>query len=122
MSATAVRVRIALGLDVLSVLVAVPLILLSEAHDAPGGGLLGVLLMIGTAAFGLRMVARSAGDGRVRGTKDGRGHSLEEELRLTQLEVGDLQGQVALLDEKLAFTQSLLESRAAANPALPSRA
>jgi hypothetical protein len=109
MRSTAAKVMIALGIDVLSVMLAVPLILFSEADDAPGGVLLGILLMIGAAAFGLQIVLRNPNRGRRRG--DDRPRALEEELRLTQSELGELQGQVALLDEKLAFTQSLLESR-----------
>jgi hypothetical protein len=91
-------------------MIAVPLILFSEADDAPGGVLLGILLMIGAAALGLRIVLRSSNGGRRAGMIS-RHRSVEEELRETQAQLGELEGYVALLDEKLAFTQSLLESR-----------
>jgi hypothetical protein len=122
MRSTVMNVLMALGLVVLGVAVAVPLILYSEADDAPGGVLIGILLIIGAAALGFKVVLRNPTGAPSHGIIDDRYHALEEDLRVTQSQLGDLQGEVAQLEEKLAFTQSLLEGRKPANPALPPRA
>jgi hypothetical protein len=58
MKSTVRNVLIALGVVTLGIAIAVPLILYSEADDAPGGVLLGILLMIGTAALGFKIALR----------------------------------------------------------------
>ena len=50
----------ALGLIALGVAIGVPLIMYSEADDAPGGVLIGILLIIGAVALGVRIATKSA--------------------------------------------------------------
>jgi hypothetical protein len=45
--------------------------------------------------------------------------ALATELHATQSQLDEVRGKVVQLEEKLAFTQSLLESRNPAGPALP---
>jgi hypothetical protein len=122
MRTTVTNVLMALGLVVLGVVTAVPLILYSEADDAPGGVVIGMLLIIGAAALGFKVLLRNPTGSPNRGMIDDRYAALEEDLRVTQSQLDELQSQVAQLEEKLAFTQSLLEGRTPARPALPPRA
>lgn len=119
MRSTVGRVMTAMGLVVLGIVIAVPLILYSEADDAPGGVLMGILLMIGAAALGLKVVLGNPAGSPSHGRIDERYHALEEDVRATQSQLGELQGQIAQLEEKVAFTQSLLEGRSPARPHWP---
>jgi hypothetical protein len=87
------------------------------------GELLAVLLPIavigaGAAALfrlGLRNPTGSPSDRVI----EERFRALAMELRATQSQLDVVGSQVAQLEEKLAFTQSLLESRDPGRPALP---
>jgi hypothetical protein len=111
----------ALALVVMGVVAGVPLILYSEADDAPGGVLLGIVLMIGAGALGVKIARRPPTGSPSHRMLEERCRALEVDLHATQSQLDELQSHVGQLEEKLAFTQSLLESRNPSGAALPPR-
>ncbi len=70
MKPSATRLVMAFGVVALGIFIAVPLMLYSASDDAPGGVLLGILLMMGAAALSFRVVLGRP-TGSQAGTKDG---------------------------------------------------
>jgi hypothetical protein len=87
------------------------------------GELLAVLLpivIVGAGAAALfRLGLRNPTGSPSHRVIEERFHALAMELRATQSQLDVVGSQVAQLEEKLAFTQSLLESKNPAGPAVP---
>jgi len=58
MKSSVTNVLIALGLIVIGVGIAAAGIYIGEIDDAPGAALIGILLLIGAVAFGVRIMRR----------------------------------------------------------------
>jgi hypothetical protein len=94
----------------------------SGADDAPGGVLLGILLVVGALATSVRTARRASDGSPARQTADERSIALEANVYAMQCQLDEVRGQLTQLEEKFAFTQSLLESRSSARPSIPTRA
>lgn len=116
-------VALALGFAAIGVFSGVLLIMYSAADDAPGGVLLGILLMIGVVTLSVRTALRRPTDSPSGRGMEERCRALEAGLYTTQSQLDEVQSEVVRLGETLAFTQSLLESRNPAGPPpIPPRA
>lgn len=122
MKSSLTNVLLALVVAAIGVFSGLLLVMYSGADDAPGGVLLGTLIMVGAAVVGVRMAQRDSIGSPSRGSVEERYRALEAELEGTHAQLDELQRQVLQIEEKLAFTQSLLESRGRAGPVLPPRA
>jgi hypothetical protein len=60
MKSSLTNILIALGLILIGVSIAAAGIYIGETDDAPGAALIGILLMIGTVALGVRTARRKA--------------------------------------------------------------
>ena len=89
----------------------------SEADDAPGGVLIGGLIILGAIYFGLKTALKRQ-TGKLLAAGGDRLQTLEAELQATQAQLDQLQSQVVELEQKVSFTDTLLVSR---NPERESR-
>lgn len=90
----------------------------SEADDAPGGVLIGLLVILGAITVGIRMARPWSGGGTGQTTVSERVKLLESALEAEQHHSAELQSQVLELQQQVAFANALLGgARSAASAA-----